>query len=62
MPTLLEQEFHQSMVNIYTRAKNEAEYVATRFIQMVAEHGGVAAAKILINSEQPSEGYTALWE
>ena len=29
---------------------------------MVVEHGGVEVAKILINSETVSEGYTALWE
>jgi len=50
------------MVNIYERAKNEADYVATRFIQMVAQYGGVETAIKLINSDKPSEGYTALWE
>ena len=62
MQKLLEQEFHQAMVNIYNRAKNEADYVASYFIQMVAERGGVATAKFLINSDRPSDGYTALWE
>lgn len=62
MPTALEREFHREMVNIYNRAQNEANYVATRFIQMVAEHGGLATAKILINTAIPSEGYTTLWE
>ena len=62
MPTPLEQEFHQGMIDIYNRARNEAGYVATRYIQLVTEHGGVAAAKILINANRPSDGYTALWE
>jgi len=62
MPTQLEEEFHRAMVNIYNRARNEAGYVATRYIQMVAEHGGVATARILINAEKPSDGYIALWE
>lgn len=62
MPTPLEQEFNLAMVNIYERAKNEANYVATRFNRVVAEHGGVATAKILINADRPSDGYTALWE
>lgn len=62
MPTLLEQEFHSAMIDIYNRARNEANYVAIRYIQMVSEHGGVATAKILINADKPSEGYTALWE
>ena len=50
MPTELDIEFHRAMVDIYERARNEANYVATRYIQMVAEHGGVESAKILINS------------
>lgn len=62
MPTQLEKEFHRAMVNIYNRARNEAGYVATKYIQMVAEHGGVATARILINAEKPSDGYIALWE
>lgn len=62
MPTLLEQEFYGAMVNIFERAKIEANHVATRFIQMVAEHGGVETARILINANKPSDGYIALWE
>jgi len=62
MPTALEEEFYQEMVNIYIRAKDEVAYLATRYLQMVNEHGGVTTAKILINSEKPSDGYTALWE
>lgn len=62
MPTSLEIEFHRAMVDIFTKAKNEADYLATRYLQMVAQLGGVNAAKKLINSDKPSEGYTALWE
>ena len=62
MATLLEQEFHRAMVGLYHRAQNEANYVAARYIQMVAEHGGVATARILIHANRPSDGYTALWE
>jgi hypothetical protein len=62
MPTPLEIEFHRAMINIFTRAKIEADYLATRYIQMVTELGGVKAAKKLINSDKPSEGYTALWK
>lgn len=62
MPTQLELEFHRAMVDIYKRARDEAQYVATRYIRMVGEHGGVETARILINSDDPSEGYTALWE
>ena len=62
MPTELENEFHEAMVNIYRRANNEANYDARIFFQMVSEHGGLKAAKRLINSSTVSDGYTALWE
>lgn len=58
----LEEQFHQAMIEIYRRAKEECNYVATRFIQMVAEKGGVATAKSLLASPTPQEGFTHLWE
>ncbi len=61
MKSQLEKDFHDAMVQIYYKAKLEANYNATRFIQMVSEHGGIEAAKILINTEKPSDGYTGLW-
>lgn len=62
MKSQLEKDFHDAMVQIYHIAKIEANYNATRFKQMVSEHGGVEAAKILINTENPSDGYTELWQ
>lgn len=58
----LESEFNESMLNIYRRAKNEARYNAIIFLQMVTDHGGLEAAKRLINAPNISDGYTALWE
>jgi len=58
----LERLFHRAMVAVYERAKSEAGYNATRFIQMVAEQGGVAAARVLIGSKTPSDGFVALWQ
>ena len=55
-------EFYKEMVGIYRRAKEEVNYTATRFIQMVAERGGVETAKILVNANTPSDGYTELWQ
>lgn len=55
-------EFNEAMLEIYRRAKSEAHYNATRFLQMVSDHGGTETAHILINSPTVSEGYTALWE
>jgi hypothetical protein len=62
MPTPIENQFHEAMLNIYRRAKSEAKYNAQRFLQMVVDHGGLEAARMLINAEAVSDGYTALWE
>ena len=59
---LLEQEFHRAMFEAYKRAKSEYRYNATRFLQMLDEHGGVSTAHILLQAEGVSEGYIALWE
>jgi hypothetical protein len=58
----LEVRFHKTMVDVYLRAKHEADYNASRYIQMVSEHGGLRTAKVLISSESPSDGYTELWK
>jgi len=58
----LESEFDQAMLGIYREAKVEEGYIASFFLQMVYDLGGLAAAKQLINSTTPSEGFTRLWE
>lgn len=58
----LEADFHNAMVQIFERARDETGYVASRFIQMVAEMGGVETARQLITSNDPSDGFTTLWE
>ena len=55
-------EFHEAMIGIYKTALEECKYRPTRFLQMVTEHGGVEAAKTLINATEVSEGFTRLWE
>ena len=55
-------EFDDEMLRVYQRARAEANYNATRFLQMLQEYRGVETAKILIHSPSVSEGYTALWE
>jgi hypothetical protein len=57
-----EQRFDTAMMEIYRRALKEAKYNATRYLQMLHNHGGLATAQILIHSPTVSEGYTALWE
>jgi hypothetical protein len=61
MPELLKQ-FDQAMLSIYQRAKAEVNYNATIFFRMLSERGGLSTAKYLINSENPSDGYTHLFE
>ena len=57
----LERRFHQAMVRVYEKARNEVGYNATVFLRMVSEQGGLAAARFLINTKTPSDGFTALW-
>ncbi len=58
----IERQFDAAMMNIYHRAWEEAKYKATRFHQMLCDHGGLETAQILLHSNYVSEGYTALWE
>jgi hypothetical protein len=48
------------MMQIYLIAKNEAGYHATRFFQMLGEHGGVQTARRLL--PHMSDGFTELWQ
>jgi hypothetical protein len=57
-----EADFHGAMVEVYERARDEAGYLATRYIQMVSEHGGLEAARRLLRAPTVSDGFTALWE
>lgn len=56
-----ERQFHTAMVAIYETAKCDLGYNATRFLQMISEQGGLATARQLLWSDQPSEGFTTLW-
>jgi hypothetical protein len=58
----LERDFHAAMVEVYKRAKQEAGYPATYFIQMVSQRGGLATARHLLHAPKVSDGFTALWE
>jgi hypothetical protein len=57
----LEQKFHEAMFTIYRRARAEARYNATRFLEMITRDRGLMVAKILINAPQVSDGYTELY-
>tara|TARA_B100001989_G_C24541699_1_gene467981 strand:+ start:1565 stop:1879 length:315 start_codon:yes stop_codon:yes gene_type:complete len=57
----LEKSFDEAMLDIYRRAKSEAKYNATRFLEMLHTHGGLETARILINDTRQSDGYTELY-
>jgi len=58
---LLGIQFTDAMRNIYRQAAAELDYRPTRFLQMVDELGGIAAAKELL-AAPVQEGFTTLWE
>ena len=60
--TEIENEFHQAMLYIYKKAKEECHYNATYFLQMVEERGGLQAAKRLLINGAPQDGFIKLWE
>lgn len=60
--TDLEKQFHQVMLSIYERARDECNYNATYFVRMVHERGGLGAAKHLLASRAPQYGLGKLWE
>jgi len=47
----LEEQFHLAMIDIYERIKEECNYMAAHFIQMIHEVGGLGAAKRLLKSD-----------
>ncbi|MBU1261083.1 MAG: hypothetical protein KJ757_07310 [Planctomycetes bacterium] len=62
MTNKLEKEFDVAMMDIYQRAKKEAKYNGTRYLQMLHENRGLRTAQILLHAPNVSDGYTALWE
>ena len=57
----LEKQFHRATVNIYETAKRELGYTATYFLRMVSDYGGLEAAKRLLATDKPSEGFGTLY-
>ena len=60
--TDLERQFHREMIRVYERARDKCGYNATRFLNMVNEHGGLPAAQLLLGSRGVSSGYVQLWQ
>lgn len=59
---MLQDQFEGAMFDIYRRAKAEAGYPATIFLQMLTRRGGLDTAKYLINQPLESDGYTHLYQ
>ncbi|WP_066309180.1 hypothetical protein [Bacillus sp. FJAT-29814] len=55
-----EQDFHKAMVDIYNLALKHCHYRATRFLQMVANEGGLKTAKKLLKENKISDGFMNL--
>ena len=50
------------MVELYKRAKIEAGYTVGYLLGMVSDQGGLKTARRLLHTDEPSDGYVALWE
>jgi transcriptional regulator with XRE-family HTH domain len=57
----LEEELKQTLRGTYDAARKRG-YVATYFLQMLEEHGGVETAKRLLAKPEPQAGLFELWE
>jgi hypothetical protein len=57
----LEKKFNEDMMKIYTTAKKELKYNASRFLQMISCDGGLQTAKKLIAKKESAEGFEVLW-
>lgn len=57
----LESEFEDALRGTYEAARKRG-YVATYFLQMLEEHGGVETAKRLLAKSEPQAGLFELWE
>ena len=59
--TEVEHRFGEAMFAIYRKAK-DIGYTPSMFLRMLYDKGALQTARQLINSSQPSDGYTRLWE
>jgi hypothetical protein len=58
----LAEQFHRRMINVYEQSKSACDYMPTRFLQMVQEHGGVETARRLLAKDEVQTGLITLWE
>ena len=55
-------DFGKAMLNVYERAKSEADYTASFFLGMISELGPLGTARKLLNAPAVSDGFANLWE
>jgi len=60
IPTNEEIAFHEAMIDLYKRAKKEANYPANYFLQKVNESGGFIAARDWLSDPNEQTGFTEL--
>lgn len=58
----LSREFSDEMYEGYRYLAKTINYRAKLFLEMVTMHGGVGAAKILLQGRDASDGFTRLWQ
>ena len=57
----LENEFYTAVMND-VKILGKKGYKPTVFLDMISRKGAIETAKQLVNSKEPSPGYTKLWE
>jgi hypothetical protein len=60
--TPLERQFHKECLDGSETLRKLHKYNPTYFSQMVHEHGGVGAVRLLLKSPNFQDGLTSLWE
>lgn len=60
-PAALEAAFEAAMHQLHARARNEAKYNASPFLQMLHAQRGVGTARALINAPRESQDYAELF-
>lgn len=58
----LENLFHEEMLALYEKTKNECNYHADRFLQEVCENGGLTVAKERLANDVPETVLFKLWK
>jgi hypothetical protein len=58
----LELQFHQDMLEGIRRCQQEITYNPAYWSRMVAEQGGVGAARTLLQGPPSSDGFIRLWK